>query len=246
MAPTFSTVIVVPIYRAELSDSEYISLDRCQEIWGNCYDIVIIAPAGLDITAIEKKYNNFSTVRVDAKMMSSIRQYNKMLLDRHFYSLFNSYDYMLIYQSDCYVFEDRLSEWVERGYDYVGAPWYYDLGGFGWFKRFIGRVVRSIGVYHTNWFKWGEVGNGGFSLRRVSVFLEKCADMRLSRRAQRGRLNEDIYWSMVAKLRKPSAEEASHFCADMTPVCYPDDVMAVHGWNKSSQTREFWKGRTGV
>ena len=38
------------------------------------------------------------------------------------YSRFEKYEYMLIYQLDAFVFSDRLMEFVEAGYDYIGAP----------------------------------------------------------------------------------------------------------------------------
>ena len=28
---------------------------------------------------------------------------------------------MLIYQLDCYLFEDKIDEWCNKGYDYIGA-----------------------------------------------------------------------------------------------------------------------------
>ena len=30
---------------------------------------------------------------------------------------------MLIHQLDAFVFEDKLMDWVKRGFDYIGAPW---------------------------------------------------------------------------------------------------------------------------
>ena len=44
--PKTSVVIVVPIYRAELSELECVALGRLQEVWGQ-YPRVFVAPASL-------------------------------------------------------------------------------------------------------------------------------------------------------------------------------------------------------
>lgn len=57
--------------------------------------------------------------------------YNRLMLSEDLYSAFSNYEYILICQSDAYIFRDELKEWCEAGYDYVGAPWLrrplYDL-----------------------------------------------------------------------------------------------------------------------
>jgi hypothetical protein len=67
-----------------------------------------------------------------------------------FYEVFRQYEYMLIYQLDCWVFRDELEMWCDKGYDYIGAPFFV--------KWFVDR-----GIY---------VGNGGFSLRKISNIIE--------------------------------------------------------------------------
>lgn len=237
---SFSAVIVIPLYRSELSANEMISISRCYELWADKYDIIVVTPEGVDMSGIAKKFPLMKSTIVDRTKMSSIAEYNKMLLSRYFYALFSEYDYMLIYQADCYVFEDRLGEWIAKGYDYIGAPWYYNIN---WFTKFSGKILRSLKIYHGGGFLWGEVGNGGFSLRKINSFithLERCK--KFSKRVSRGKLNEDVYWSLVAKeLKKPTATEAAHFAADMTPTVCPSDVMAAHGWNKNQKTIAFWK-----
>lgn len=237
---TSSCAIVVPLYRSELSESEMVSISRCYELWESMYDIIVVTPEGVDFSKIFTRFPSVKSIIVERTKMSSIAEYNKMLLSRDFYALFSGYDYILIYQADCYVFEDRLGEWIAKGYDYVGAPWYYDIH---WFTKFSGKILRTLKIYHGGGFLWGRVGNGGFSLRKTSTFithLDNCK--KLSKRASRGKLNEDVYWSLTAKeLKKPTAREASHFASDMTPTVCPSDVMAAHGWNKNQKTIEFWK-----
>ncbi len=236
-------VVVMPLYRSGLSANEHISIARCYELYAGKYDIIVVKPEGVDMTALGEEFPALQFIEVSPERMSSIQQYNKLLLSEDFYRLFVGYDYMLIYQADCFVFHDTLDEWIDRGYDYVGAPWYFSLGFAAPFKRLIGRILRAMRLYHGNGFRWGEVGNGGFSLRRVQSFIEHMQSRpNLSGRAKQGRLNEDIYWSLRAKgFRKPSASEASEFCGDMTPTLCPQNVMAAHGWNKNRETIEFWR-----
>ncbi len=239
MEQSSRVVITVPLYCSKLSELELISISRCVELWAERYDIVVLTPEGVDHSKLLKKYPVISLRLVARDAMLSISHYNRLLLSREFYELFDDYDYMLIYQADCFVFRDGLSEWVGKGYDYVGAPWHTTRCLV---KRGVGYLLRTFRLYHTPWFMYNQVGNGGFSLRRISAFLAHFdGKPKQSRRARRGRLNEDVYWSMEAsELSKPSSIEASHFCADMTPRRFPDDVLAVHGWNKDSRTLNFW------
>jgi hypothetical protein len=61
---------------------------------------------------------------------------------------------MLIYQLDAWVFKDDLMKWCNKGYDYIGAPWFEDFGSYEKGKKL-----------------W-RVGNGGFSLRKIKYFCK--------------------------------------------------------------------------
>lgn len=52
-----------------------------------------------------------------------IAGYNRLMMSPEFYETFAQWEYILIYQTDAWVFSDRLSEWCSKGYDYIGAPW---------------------------------------------------------------------------------------------------------------------------
>jgi hypothetical protein len=97
------------------------------------------------------KENNitYCSICFDKSYFEDILGYNKLLLSPCFYQAFVNYDYILIYQLDAFVFRDELMDWCNKGYDYIGAPW---------FKR-IWRFKYSKKLY--------AVGNGGFSLRNV-------------------------------------------------------------------------------
>ena len=76
------------------------------------------------------------------------------MLTRQFYEKFLNFDYILIYQTDAFIFVDKLDEWCTKGFSYVGAPWFKDF----------------TPPYCTNELQF--VGNGGFSLRKVPHFIK--------------------------------------------------------------------------
>ena len=66
---------------------------------------------------------------------------------------FKDYAYILICQTDAWVFRDELDYWCNQGYDYIGAPIYFPRSEQHFMDIFFG------------------VGNGGFSLRKITHCL---------------------------------------------------------------------------
>jgi hypothetical protein len=64
------------------------------------------------------------------------------------------YEYMLVYQTDAYVFRNDLEHWIQQGYDYIGAPFHKNN------KEPFDEKIWTV-------------GNGGFSLRSV----KRCYNM---------------------------------------------------------------------
>ena len=100
--------------------------------------------------------------------------YNQLCKRREFYEAFRDYEYILLYQLDCWVFEDSVSYFVSLGYDYIGAPW------------FVIDRERNTAVPER-------CGNGGFSLRRVSKLAEVCG--RHADEADKAEMPEDVFLS---------------------------------------------------
>lgn len=141
--------VLIPLYNEEVSRYEKISLNQCLKVLKN-YDIKFISPNNLKKSNLHSEMKIFGEfVFFDARFFKSIKTYNELMLSKIFYSKFISYDYILIYQLDAFVFSDELSYWVEQDFSYIGAPWFkgFDLSKES--NPFIG------------------VGNGGFSLRKV-------------------------------------------------------------------------------
>ena len=138
-------VIGIPVYREELTDFEKISLRQVHNIMSN-WNKVFIAPKSLQID-YGKSFSEYEVIRFDDKYFQSIETYTELLLTEEFYEKFIDYTYLLIYQLDAFVFSDRLMQFCGIGMDFIGAP---ACGG--------------------NWKNY-HVGNGGFSLRRISSCL---------------------------------------------------------------------------
>lgn len=149
-------VIVIPVYK-DYDDAEKKSLSRCCEVLSK-YKTVLVCPKKIDINKYKNLWDKYNlelfVERFDSNFFSSIAGYNRLLLSKEFYLRFAKYDYMLIYQPDAYVFRDELIEWCNKGYDYIGAP-------------LVGKFEEK--TYHSRMPM--RVGNGGFSLRKISSYL---------------------------------------------------------------------------
>jgi hypothetical protein len=149
--------VIIPIYKEQLSKSEQISFLKCCSVLDK-HPIILIAPHNLDVSVHENFCGTkLNIIRFDDHFFKNIDGYNKLLLAEAFYLCFKDYDYMLVYQLDAYVFNDELNFWCEKNYSYIGAPWFenFDING-------------------ANTQLWA-VGNGGFSLRKISDFMDVFA-----------------------------------------------------------------------
>lgn len=159
-------VIVIPVYKEEPDSIEIASIVQAKKILSN-HDIKLVCPEDLDILNYSK-LGNFETVRFDAKYFKNEWSYCKLLLNKEFYKQFAQYQYMLLYQPDAWVFEDRVQEWCDKGYDYIGAPWFEQYGAAD---------------NKAKMFKYA--GNGGFSLRNIQTFINMLSDAEKSNRKLR-------------------------------------------------------------
>lgn len=131
-----------------LKPSEKASLAQVQKIL-NQYDICFIAPIKLRKTIID---SGFKAEFWPDSCFASVYSYSHLLLTEEFYRRFTAYEYMLIYQLDAFVFSNRLQEFCDLGFDYIGAPLPY--------------LKTKYNV---------RIGNGGFSLRKISSCISVVA-----------------------------------------------------------------------
>ena len=170
--------------------------------------------------------------------------------------------YILIYQTDAFVFRDELNFWINKDYDYIGAPWLRSHKKIPFLKLALEKTAaafKTIINYKGNGktqkdksLTYNQVGNGGLSLRKrakcieileklpniVEIYLKSLGDF----------YNEDIFWSIEAKrngidFSKPDYKEACAFSIENKQekaMQYNLGKLpfACHRWNKE---RDFWR-----
>ncbi|HQR16023.1 MAG TPA: DUF5672 family protein [Nitrospira sp.] len=164
-----SVAVVVPGYnRADFTEDEEMSFRHVEHYLGR-YDKFLVVPQSL---AIERP--GFHIQRFPDSYFGSAIANARLMLSPTFYEAFKAYRYVLIYQLDALVFSDRLLEWCARDWDYVGAPW--------------------LPCADSPWVGTSRVGNGGFSLRKVSSFLRVLS-------SDAYWVDPEVYWQRIASNR---------------------------------------------
>ncbi len=163
-------VTLIPIYMEELSGNDRSSLEEvCEKLQD--IQIEFIAPANLDCKWYRETYPSVQVKSFEYWNKQSLQDYNDLLMTPEFYREFEEYEYIFIFQTDARFLgtEKQLISFVNKGFDYIGAPWGRDG------MRFIKRVIPGAG--HSKLLRKLEgeviarVGNGGVSLRRVSAMI---------------------------------------------------------------------------
>jgi hypothetical protein len=263
MQDASKSIIVVPVYKASLTENEISSLRQCFEVLHQVPFCFICSNSFF----FKENYQQFipgniqyTVSRFDDKYFTSLEAYNKLLLSIKFYKRFRSYQYLLIYQLDAWVFKNELDYWCAKGYAYIGAPWFQ-----GWHNA-------------TPESKFIGIGNGGFSLRDITKHIKvlnayrykimpryhlsaffkhpsisgfkhmvKNLLFRHSPFDKYYRLNEDVFWGRIApKLFKDfmisDMKTALRFSIEVNPSKYVnanDLPFGCHAWEKFEP--EFWK-----
>ena len=134
--------VVLTTHVESVTGDEESSVKQCVKIFGKNREIYLVVPEGLNIDWW-KSFGVFKPIFMPKENFASYRDYNHLCCKTEFYENFKDYDYILMYQTDCWVFKDRLDEFMSLGYDWYGAAWYTNV-----------------------------VGNGGLSLRKVSTMID--------------------------------------------------------------------------
>ena len=230
--------VVIPIYKEEMNDFEQKSFHQCLKVLGN-HSIIIAKPASLQLPKIAERYPTIQFQNFPDFYFKDIAGYNQLLVSASFYEAFLAFEYILIYQLDAFVFEDRLKEWCEKGFDYVGSP-YIDP------KRWT-LVGKNMGNYYKN---RRLILNGGFSLRKIKPIIRFLKIFKAL--GQFWHANEDSLLSFHyirllpfrPFLRLPDWQEALDFGIEQHPqFCYELNgkklPFGCHAWEKYDY--EFWK-----
>lgn len=159
--------VVIINHTETLSNDEKRSINKAFEVFGGKRDIFIVLPENIKTNEYEVYADKSKILKVNSEWLSTYKAYNKTLCSSDFYKLFIDYNYILIYQTDCWVFEDRLDYFMGLGYDWYGAAWPHEGDA---------------------------VGNGGFSLRKISKMLELT-----NKYSNDNGINEDLWFCKVHK-----------------------------------------------
>ncbi|GHT77341.1 hypothetical protein AGMMS50262_18080 [Bacteroidia bacterium] len=253
MLKTTDIVVVIPLYKENLTVWEEKSLSQCLSVLKR-YPIVLVTPQTLNTRFFEEKYPIDSIERFDDSFFKDITGYNTLLLSTQFYERFLKYKYLLIYQLDAYVFQDLLMQWAEKGYDYIGAPWLkkpvYNFPIISHFMRF----QHKYRLNHHQSSKqslYNKVGNGGFSLRKIESHYQATIDSKnqIENYLAQKRThfyNEDVFWATeIPDFSYPEPLEALTFSFDKYPdYCFKlnnhELPFGCHGWYKRKM-KKFWK-----
>ena len=261
--------IVIPVYKQQLTADESLSLQQGLRVLHR-YDIFLVCPDTLSTTNYHQTAGcQLHEKHFDSNYFDGIGGYNLLMESYQFYKAFEDYDYILIYQLDAWVFTDQLEQWCQRGYDYIGAPWFQDFQN------------------HEKGYALWCVGNGGLSLRRVSKFLSitrrpysrlksprevfrdeyhslgdlghclvRCMGPYIGTNSIHHLMRHSWMWEDAFfcisladtrfRLNLPTTEEAAHFAFEQSPQYLYDTIthgqlpFGCHAWRKH-QYEEFWK-----
>lgn len=235
--------IVIPIYKETPDIIEEISLKRLHFIIGSKnYPVFFITHDELDISKYKDIFMPTDVILFDKYYFQNIVTYSHLCLSFDLYNTFREYEYLYIYQTDCYIVDDWLSKFCELGYDYIGAPIFST--DCGWPTN---KIVDGVEVYEPI------IGNGGFSLRKINTFLNlfepsNAEGTILSQDYIRENIEyEDKFICVTLQeqfnLKIPRYDVGVAFCWDMNPdvitvlLGINKFPMCVHAWDKNIR---FW------
>ena len=150
-------IIVVPVYHNVPDKLEQLSLKQLDKVVLDI-DICLIGSDDVNYEEYSKLFNN-SNIQIkkfNKEYFESQQSYSILCLEYDFYNSFSQYEYMMIYQTDCWIFRNEIKKFCEMGYDYIGGPIYSPGSHWPSFKN----SMRPV------------VGNGGLSLRKISMMLK--------------------------------------------------------------------------
>ncbi|MEJ7557198.1 MAG: DUF5672 family protein [Pedobacter sp.] len=254
-----SPVIVIPVYKSQINHLEELAIQQCFKMLGN-HRIVVIKPNELSLDHYSMTFPE--VISLDNEYFANITGYNRLMLHSSFYELFLDHEYLLIYQPDAFVFKDELTHWCSQGYDYIGAPWLRYAGFPDFIKKYKNYILRHVhtklnitqpGTYLPTDIQFeNRVGNGGFSLRKVSRFYAICKQEEKMIDLYNGReeyqFAEDVFWSIEVnrhknRLKIPNFKTAVYFAFENNP----SDALGLtkgampfgcHAWDRHLN---FWE-----
>ena len=243
--------IIVPVYKTAFSPDEKVSINQCCKVLKN-YPLVFVKPESLNANMLSAEFPQFQSESFPDYYFKGKKGYNQLMLSSEFYERFSDTEYILIYQTDAYIFRDDLKYWCDLSYDYIGAPW-IDKKRNPIALFFHRRKLKEKPYLKDILYK---VGNGGFSLRKSAPFIEitrketnRITSYISSEEMKRGFIPEDVFWALEPQrlgyeFKIPDYKKALEFAFDQ----YPADCfhltgklpVGCHAWSRTKE-RNFWK-----
>lgn len=226
--------VIIPVYKTLLSEQEEYAVERyLSEL--EKYDIYFMGPKNLDRRYYNRRFPTIKYKEFNSRFFRGTKSYNRLMLSSWFYESFCGYKYMLIAQTDALLIGDvsYLEEVMDKGYDYVGAPWFDPLYSV---PLSIKDRIKKLIIAHP---EHCIVGNGGFSLRNIQaavcILREHALFLKLF-----WHFNEDYFFSYRGNIEKykfkiAPLDVAQKFALEqhMNEFINRGEIpMAVHGWEK--------------
>lgn len=147
-----SVAVVIPVYKKpdELNPFESALIKKVEELFYQ-HSLHLALPHKL--ASDYRPFKSFKIITFKDDFFVNKFSYSNLLTSLGFYEAFSSFEFLQIIQLDCWIFSDQINKFSSLGFDYIGAPWMEN--------GFEGKPEKKI---------W-KVGNGGFSLRRISKFI---------------------------------------------------------------------------
>lgn len=240
--PRPSVVVVIPMYRTELSSAERASLRQCILRLGH-YPLLLAVPDSLSVSSLVAEFPTLGVMTFHDSYFASIGGYNRLMTSLDFYRRFQAYEYILIYQLDAYVFRDELPYWCSHGLDYIGAPTIH--------KETYDRLPASEkDTFAQALSSQRLVFNGGLSLRRVAGLIRYLRIYHAFYSAWPG--NEDMLFSLEATrlipmrffIKLPTWQQALRFAFEKSPAASYEITehslpFGCHAWERYDPG--FWQ-----
>jgi len=234
-------VTLIPVYKKELDADEQACVQRYFDVLTDC-DFVFVLPASLQRNWYEEHFPDALYECFADKYFTGTKGYNHLLLSDAFYARFAGYGYMLIAQTDAVIWQDsdRIGEYIDKGFDYIGAPWIPERRIWEWlfpktehFPFFRIRCCKKKGQGIT-------MGNGGFCLRRIDACRKLIRQYRWRKIYWFFKRSEDIFFGLCGSdnrndFKPADMETGRGFSREFglkKSVEEKDIPYAVHGWQK--------------
>lgn len=252
-------VVLIPVYKDvnALKHFEECALLRFNNQFYGRYDIVFIGPEKLKSQYI-LKYPGIGFYTFNKKYFKSIKCYNKMMKSIIFYETFNKYKFLLVAQTDAWIFGTSNHLEYFSKYDYSGAISFFNDKPIGFNGGLSLRNVqasikalKSWRNYETPleiWKRHFPVGRFAKPYKLVSVILDLLIRKKVHHRfnfINKG--NEDIFWSVLVPKAVPefkviTPEDAVKFswennCEELSKT--NELPFGCHGW--WNYNYDFWK-----